>query len=129
MPQTGEIVDLATLIGLIGAFIIIGAAIMLGGSAGMFADIPSVLIVLGGTTFIVLSKFGVKQFAGALKIAGKAFLFKLDSADEMIEKLVELANVARRGGLLALESQEVSNSFLDEITDCTEITEVPYCNS
>ena len=32
----------------------------------------------------------------------------------MIAKLVELANVARRGGLLALESQEVSNSFLDE---------------
>ena len=59
MLKTGEIVDLATLIGLIGAFLIIGAAIALGGSAGMFADMPSVLIVLGGTTFIVLSKFGV----------------------------------------------------------------------
>jgi len=110
----GEQVDLATLIGLIGGFGIILAAIMLGGSAGMFVDVPSLLIVLGGTTFIVMSKFGVKQFFGGFSIAGKAFMFKLDNPNEMIEKIVELANIARKGGLLSLESQEVENKFLDE---------------
>jgi len=110
----GEQVDLATLIGLIGGFGIILAAIMLGGSAGMFVDVPSLLIVFGGTTFIVMSKFGVKQFFGGFSIAGKAFMFKLDNPNEMIEKIVELANIARKGGLLSLESQEVENKFLDE---------------
>lgn len=106
--------DLATLIGLIGGFAIIMAAIMLGGSAGMFIDVPSMLIVLGGTIFIVMSKFGVKQYFAGFGIAGKAFMFKLDHPNDMIEKIVELANIARKGGLLSLESQEVENKFLDE---------------
>ena len=41
-------------------------------------------------------------------------MFKLDSIDEMIPKIVELADVARKGGLLALEGQEVENDFLKE---------------
>jgi chemotaxis protein MotA len=107
-------VDLATLIGMIGAFAIIMAAILLGGSAGMFLDVPSALIVFGGTAFIVMSKFGMKQFASAFGIAAKAFIFRIETPQEMIDKIVELANVARRGGLLSLESQEVDNKFLNE---------------
>ncbi len=45
--------DLATLIGLIGGFAIVAFAMTLGGSIGMFIDVPSVLIVLVGS-FLVL---------------------------------------------------------------------------
>ena len=41
--------DLATLIGLIGAFGIVMTSIILGGSAGTFVNTPSLLVVLGGT--------------------------------------------------------------------------------
>ena len=106
--------DLATIIGLVGAFFIVCVAIFLGGSVAMFLDLPSALIVLGGTTFVVMSKFGMAQFASAFSIAGKAFLFRIDDASETITRIVELANIARKGGLLALESQEISNGFLAE---------------
>jgi len=105
-------VDLASLIGMLGAFAIVVAAIFLGGSAGMFVNIPSLLIVIGGSLFVVLIKFSLGQFLGAIKVAGKAFMFKLAAPEDLINEVVELANTARKGGLLALESVEVSHPFL-----------------
>ncbi|EMI7279539.1 flagellar motor protein PomA, partial [Vibrio parahaemolyticus] len=64
--------DLATLIGLIGGFAFVIMAMVLGGSIGMFVDVTSILIVVGGSAFVVLMKFTLGQFFGAAKIAGKA---------------------------------------------------------
>lgn len=104
--------DLATLIGLIGAFAIVIYAMVLGGDVTLFLNMPSALIVLVGSTFTVLMKFGLTQFIGAFKVLVKAFKFKLDSPQELIEEVVELADLARKGGLLSLEGREVGNSFL-----------------
>ena len=51
--------DLATLIGMLGAIGFVVMAMVLGsaGDVGMFADLVSVLIVFGGSIFVVLSKF------------------------------------------------------------------------
>lgn len=104
--------DLATLVGLIGAFSIVISAMVLGGSAGMFVNVPSLLIVLVGTLFVVLMKFSIGQFVGAVKVAVKAFSFKLAKPESIIEEVVELADAARKGGLLSLEGKEVSSNFL-----------------
>jgi chemotaxis protein MotA len=104
--------DLATLIGLIGAFAIVFYAMFLGGDLGLFLNTPGLLIVLVGSTFTVLIKFGLNQFIGAVKVLVKAFKFKLDAPHDLIAEVVELADVARKGGLLSLEGKEVSNSFL-----------------
>lgn len=104
--------DLATLIGMIGAFAIITMAMLLSGSLGMFADVPSVLIVIVGSVFVVMMKFGLSQFLSAFKVAGKAFMFKVSDPAELIDEVVELADAARKGGLLSLEGKEVSNDFL-----------------
>jgi len=106
--------DLATLIGLVGAFGIVIASMLMGGSAGMFVNIPSLLIVLVGTLFVVLMKFSLAQFLGAIKIAIKAFSFKLAKPEQIIEEVVELADAARKGGLLSLEGKEVSSNFLSK---------------
>ena len=106
--------DLATLIGLLGSFGIVVAAMVLGGSALVFVNVPSLLIVVLGTFMVVLMKFSMAQFLGAIKVAMKAFIFKLDKLEDLIPKVVELADVARKGGLLALEGQNVTNSFLKE---------------
>ncbi|MGK0498952.1 MAG: chemotaxis protein MotA [Oceanicoccus sp.] len=106
--------DLATLIGMIGSIAIIITAMVLSGGVGMFVDIPSVLIVIVGSIFVVLSKFGLGQFLGAGKVAAKAFIFKLDDPVEMIEEIVGLADEARKSGLLALEGKEVSSDFLQD---------------
>jgi chemotaxis protein MotA len=105
-------VDLATLIGMIGALGVIFASMMLSGGVGMFADIPSVMIVIVGSIFVVMSKFGLGQFLGAGKVAAKAFIFKVTDPVELIEEIVGLADEARKGGLLALEGKELSSDFL-----------------
>ncbi|WP_101759081.1 flagellar motor protein PomA [Oceanicoccus sp. KOV_DT_Chl] len=104
--------DLATLIGMIGAMAIIITAMVLSGGVGMFVDIPSVLIVIVGSIFVVMAKFGLGQFLGAGKVAAKAFMFKVEDPAEIIDEIVGLADEARKGGLLALEGKELSSDFL-----------------
>jgi chemotaxis protein MotA len=104
--------DLATIVGVIGASGIILAAVLLGGSAGVFLNMPSILIVVGGTMFANLIKFPLGQSLGAFKVAMKAFLFKSESPQKLIAEGVELAGIARKEGLLGLESVEISNVFL-----------------
>lgn len=104
--------DLATLVGLIGCWAIVVMAMVLGGDPAMFVNIPSLLIVVGGTIFAVLMKYELGQFLGAGKVAGKAFSFKIPKPDAMIDEIVELAGEARKNGLLALEGKEVSYDFL-----------------
>jgi len=106
--------DLASLVGILGAFGIVIFAMLSGGSVGMFVNVPSLLIVLVGSLFVVLMKFNLGQFLGAIKVAAKAFSFKLTAAPDLIEEVVTLADEARKGGLLALEGKEVSNRFLDK---------------
>ncbi|EAQ98421.1 flagellar motor protein PomA [Congregibacter litoralis] len=106
--------DLATLLGMVGAIGIVLAAILTGGSALVFINVPSILIVLGGTVMVVMIKFSMGQFFGAFKVALTAFINKSSDPEELIEKIVELANIARKEGMLALENQEIDNDFLDE---------------
>lgn len=104
--------DLATLIGLIGAFGVVIASILLGGSAGNFINTPSILVVLGGTFLVTMMKFSLGSFLSATSVAVKAFIYRPTSAEELIENAVELAKTARQGGLLALEDAEVPDEFM-----------------
>lgn len=109
--------DLATLIGMIGAIGFIVMAMILGGDLSMFVDVPSVLIVFCGSLFVVLSNYTLGQFFGAGKIAGKAFMFKIEGPEELIQKIVEMADAARKGGFLALEEAEIDNGFMQKGVD------------
>jgi chemotaxis protein MotA len=106
-------VDLATLIGLVGALGIIMAAIVIGGSALIFLNVPSLLIVGLGTVLVVLMKFPLAHFFSAFKIAMKAFLHKPEDPQQLIREGVELANIARKEGVLGLEGREIDNPFLE----------------
>ena len=106
--------DLATLIGLIGGCGIVVAAILVGGSAGVFINIPSILIVVGGTGLVALAKFTLPQFTGSFKTIMRAIKYQSSDPGELIRQTVELANLARKEGLLALEGYEVENPFLQK---------------
>jgi len=107
-------VDLATLLGLIITFGFIVGAILAGGSLLLFINIPSLLIVIGGSAAAVLMQFTLGQFFGAFKVAMKAFFHKSVDATQLIEQAGVLANVARKEGMMALESQEIENPFLNK---------------
>lgn len=103
--------DIATLIGVIGAIgMVIGAMITAGG-LGPFIDVPSILIVFGGTFFAVMYKSSMPTFLGSFKAMSKAFAPKLPKQEELITRMVELSDLARKNGLMALENQEVPDPF------------------
>jgi chemotaxis protein MotA len=110
-------VDLATLIGMIGAICFVLMAMVLGGDLGMFFNVPSILIVFGGSVFVVISQYPLGQFLGAGKVAAKAFIFKIQKPEELILKVVEMADAARKGGFLALEEAVIDNAFMQKGVD------------
>jgi chemotaxis protein MotA len=106
--------DLATIIGFMAAFGIVAMGILMGGPMGMFVNGPSMFIVIAGSLAVVLMRSSLSDFIGAAALAGKAFANKVDKPEDLIEKVVELATIARKDGMIALESQEVSNPFLNK---------------
>ena len=109
--------DLATLLGILGGFGIIIGSIFMGGSAGTFINVPSLLIVCGGTVAVVLTRVTLGQFFSSFKVAMLAFMHKDFSATELITEAVELANVARKEGVLALEGRDIAHPFLKKGID------------
>lgn len=106
--------DLASLIGILGGIGFIVMAMILGGDLAMFVDVPSVLIVFCGSVFVALSHYTMGQYFGMGKVVAKAFKFKIETPEELIEKSVELADAARKGGFLALEEAEIPNAFMQK---------------
>jgi chemotaxis protein MotA len=105
-------VDIATLLGALGAYAIVVVAMVLAGGIGQFVDVPSILIVLVGSHFIVIMKHTLGQFFGGFKVGMKSLMFKSEDLNELIAKIVELADAARKGGLLSLEGAEIPNPFM-----------------
>lgn len=108
--------DLATVIGLLATIGMMVWAMYLSASGNlmMFYDFVSIVIVFGGSFTVIFMKFTMGQIAGAGKAVGKAFMFKTESPEELIEKAVQLADAARKGGFLALEEAEIPNSFMQK---------------
>ncbi|MBD1581205.1 flagellar motor protein PomA [Pseudoalteromonas sp. S16_S37] len=111
--------DLATVIGILGAIGLIVMSMFMSsdGEIIMFADAASAVIVFGGSLFIVLANFSTPKFFVIGKVVGKAFMFKIETPEELIEKAVELADSARKGGFLALEEADIPNSFMRKGVD------------
>lgn len=103
--------DIATIIGLVGALAFIVMAMLFNGDLGLYVNVPSIFIVFGGSLFVVLASFPLAQFLGSGRVVAKAFVFKIEAPQELIDKAVEMADSARKGGFLALEETDVPNPF------------------
>lgn len=106
--------DIATLVGIVVAYILVFVALLLGPGVGVYIDVPSVLIVIGGTLGIILMNWPLNKVLNVMSVVMKTFLFKADSPADLIFKLVDFSQRARRDGILALESaeEEVTDLFL-----------------
>ncbi|MCI8360310.1 MAG: motility protein A [Clostridiales bacterium] len=72
---------------------------------GNFFDISSVLIVIGCTIGIVIASFPGKMLASIPKHFGIILNTKRFKLQKYIDELVDLAQIARKNGLLALEEK------------------------
>ena len=106
--------DLATLIGLVAVILVIVGAIVVGGDIAVFINPASIIIVIGGTLAATIIRVSLKQFMGSFKVGLKAVLHKATTPEQLIQEAVELANVARKEGILALEDAEISDPFLKQ---------------
>ena len=110
--------DIATLLGVVLCFAFVIISICLGqdGPAGIkyFIDAQSVMITIGGAFAAVLTGCTMKEFIGGLKSIGVAFKVPALDAAGIIRKIIDLSNVARKEGLLALEEAagDIDDAFL-----------------
>ena len=108
--------DIASLISIGGGIIVIVFGIISSGaSITTYIDYPSLIITFGGAFVSSLGCFKMPEFVNGLK--GAALIFKeppIPSAEEIIKTIVNLSNVARKEGLLALDeaSQGIDDPFL-----------------
>ncbi|HRV09316.1 MAG TPA: MotA/TolQ/ExbB proton channel family protein [Acidobacteriota bacterium] len=104
--------DLATVVGLIAGIIVISLAVLDGDNPLIFVNLPSVLIVFGGTTATVLIRFPLERVLRTMQVIKHAFTFRLPSPWETIEEIVNLSRKSRKDGLLSLEDYETEDPFL-----------------
>ena len=110
--------DLSTLIGVIAGLVLCIFGMVVGQENAMkaissFLHLPSALITFGGalSATLVMSP-SIKDFVNGLKSFGVG-LKKVEYDEiEKIKQIIELSNVARKEGLLALE--EAANSSIDD---------------
>jgi len=95
------------------AMILVGQALE-GGHVGSILQATAAMIVFGGTIGAVAVAFPLPDFVRGLKMAGMAFLNKKVDLKGVAKQIVDLASVARRDGVLALESKlgDVQDPFL-----------------
>lgn len=104
--------DLATIGGLIAGIFFLITAILQKGSLSTFADPSSIMITIGGTFAATLISYPLADFIKSFKALSLVFKSKILNEGDIIKKIIELSNIARKEGLLALE--EAAESIDDE---------------
>ena len=107
--------DIASLLGVIlGIGMVLFGIIQNGGVPALlnFLDAPSAIITIGGSLSAVLCSNKLSGFIAGIKSFALPFKEKSVGPGETINKIIELSNVSRKEGLLALE--EAAGSIDDE---------------
>lgn len=98
--------DLATIIGLVGAFTMLVMSIFTsGGTIFTYMDLPSFLMVVVGSYFTLFINFGMSEALGVFKVIGLTMKVPSFGEQAIITKLMAFSDRARREGLLALEEE------------------------
>jgi chemotaxis protein MotA len=106
--------DLATIIGIVLSFGLVVSAMMLGSSIFIFVDVPSMLIVFGGTIGATLVNYPLTQVFGVIGVFKKTIFSQLETPGEIITRFMDYANRARREGILSLEPllKEIDDEYM-----------------
>ena len=107
--------DIATIVGLVLGIGLVGSSIAMGGGGLMpFVDPPSLMITVCGSISAILITFPMQNCLAMFKVVMNCFMTKIPGTGEVIEQFKEFATVARRDGLVALESsmENIKDPFM-----------------
>jgi chemotaxis protein MotA len=105
--------DLLSFIGVAIAFAaVLGGNWLEGGHLDTLANGPAMVIVLGGSIGAVLLQTPMQVFLRSMRMLGMVFVPPKRALEETIDKLVEWSKVARKDGLLGLETAVQSETDL-----------------
>ncbi len=112
--------DIASIVGIVVCFLLVIYGIV-GNSldfstAATFIDFQSIAITIGGAFCSVLTGCSLKSFMSGLKSISLIFKKPVNNTTEIIQKIIDLSNVARKEGLLSLEEAagELEDTFLQK---------------
>ena len=108
--------DIATLSGILVGFGMTLGAVFSGTSPGNFADAPSLIFVLGGTCAAILLTFPAHDVWQALRAGTRALTAERLSARDAVVTMVQLAEISRKEGIMALEKILTRNPVLKRAT-------------
>lgn len=105
--------DIATVIGLLASVGLIVWSMDNAAGINAFIDVTSIAIVLGGSILVLLMRSRLGDFIAMWsKVIMKTIFVGVDKPADLIEQIIEMANIARKDGLIALEGQDIKNQYL-----------------
>jgi len=90
--------DLATVIGLGGGLTLVMIAILFGGNAMAFLDIPSILIVIGGTITVTMISYSIPEILNTQKLILQTIFTSRDDVQTIAREVISISERARRQG-------------------------------
>ena len=105
--------DIATIVGFIASMGVIVFAMNNSASLDSFIEMTSIAIVFAGSIVVLLTRSKLGDFINMFsKIIMKTIFAGVDKPVDLIEQIIEMANIARKDGLIALEGQDIKNHCL-----------------
>ncbi|MBT5229078.1 MAG: motility protein A [Methylococcales bacterium] len=104
--------DFASLFGIFAGISLIIGSILLGGDLESFVNVPSIMIVFGGTLAATFLTFPFKDVMKAFRAAAFVFRNKQPDPNDTIQTMVKLCALARKKGLMSLSQVDVDDPFL-----------------
>ena len=96
--------DITSILGLVIGFALIVYGIGFG-ALGNFVDVQSLAIVFGGSLAAVIASYPLGKLKSVIRHTGMLLSGKKYDPAVTIDQLVDMAQIARKNGLLALEEK------------------------
>jgi len=113
--------DFATIAGIVAGVGLVVSSILMNSGLTLFLDAPSAMIVIGGTLAATLVAFPFGDVLKVLRLFLRVFLERKSDHYQLIDTMVEIGDVARKGGVLAIESRlgDIENELLKKGLEMT----------
>lgn len=92
-----------TIAGIVVGILLVLSAMSVGGSPLVFLDAPSALMVIGGTAAVTAVSFSLDELTAAPKALSRVLFYKKYSPSQAALSVLQLAERARKEGLMELE--------------------------